>query len=137
MTDDDFHPEWTQPIMDAAIAVHAQLGPGLLESAYQVCLAHELGSRGIEFAREVPLPITYKGVRLDCGYRMDFVVDRRVIIEVKSVERLDSIHTAQALTYLKLSGLWVAMIINFNTTPVYRGVRRLLLPESRRNQPSS
>ncbi|MFO7956627.1 MAG: GxxExxY protein, partial [Candidatus Brocadiia bacterium] len=99
----------TKQIIGSAIAVHRELGPGLLESAYETCLAYELGRRGITFERQVSLPITYGEVRLDCGYRLDLVVDGRVIVEVKAVDKLLSIHEAQLLSYLKLSGLTVGL----------------------------
>src|SRR6187402_884474 len=91
-------------IIDAAIKVHRTLGPGLLESSYEVCLDHELNSRGLRVARQVPVPIVYEGIRLDCGYRLDLVVDGDIVVEVKSVEKLLPLHTAQVLTYLRLSG---------------------------------
>ncbi len=91
----------TEAVIGAAIEVHRALGPGLLESAYEQCLCHELSLRGIPFSRQVDLPVVYKGVRLDCGYRMDLVVDDQVIVEIKTVDRLSPVHEAQLLTYLK------------------------------------
>src|SRR5688572_16240059 len=94
----------TERIIGAAIDVHRSLGPGLLESAYQACLEYDLARKGVPFVRQVALPLTYHGMRLDCGYRIDFVVEEKVIIEVKSVERIAPIHYAQVITYLKLGG---------------------------------
>jgi GxxExxY protein len=101
----------SQAIIEAAIEVHRTLGPGLLESAYEQCLAHELGARHIPFDRQKPLPVDYKGVRLDCGYRLDFLVAGTVVVEVKAIEALLPIHKAQMLSYLKLGG-WEARIAN-------------------------
>lgn len=114
----------TRKIIGAAIAVHKALGPGLLESAYQECLAHEFSSLGLKFEREKPLPIIYKDVRLDCGYRLDFLVEGAVILEVKSVEDLLAIHEAQLLSYLKLSGFHVGLLINFNVRLLKNGIKR-------------
>ncbi|MGD9617310.1 MAG: GxxExxY protein [Alphaproteobacteria bacterium] len=106
--------ELTERIIGLAIEVHRHLGPGLLESAYEECLAFELQQSGIECRRQVALPVVYKDIRLDCGYRMNIVAGRRLIIEVKAVERILPIHEAQILTYLRLSRLRVALLINFN-----------------------
>jgi GxxExxY protein len=114
-------------IIGLAIEVHQHLGPGLLESAYEECLCFELGQAGVAFARQVPLPVVYKNVRLDCGYRMDIVVEREVIIEIKSLERLLPIHDAQVLTYLRLSGYRVGLLMNFNNVTLKDGLRRLVL----------
>lgn len=112
-------------IIGACIEVHRHLGPGLLESAYEVCLAHELSLRRLRFERQRPVPVSYKGVLLDCGYRLDLVVAGTFLIELKSVERLTPVHEAQALTYLKLTGLPVALLVNFNVTTLKHGLRRL------------
>jgi GxxExxY protein len=104
----------TEQIIAAAIAVHRALGPGLLESAYEACLYHELVTRGLRVERQKPLPLTYEGVKLDCAYRMDLVVEESVIVEVKSVAKLDRVHEAQMLSYLKISGLKVGLVLNFN-----------------------
>ena len=117
----------TEKVIGCAIEVHRMLGPGLLESAYQQALAHELQLRGIQFEMEVPLPVDYKNVHLDCGYRMDIVVEGRVIIELKSVEKLKGIHTAQLLTYMKLSGIQTGLLINFNSERLVDGLKRLKL----------
>jgi GxxExxY protein len=113
-------------IIGAAIEVHKALGPGLLESAYQTCHRRELELRGVEVETEVPLPVVYKGEKLDCGYRMDEVVGGLAVVELKSVERLEPIHEAQLLTYLKLSGLWLGLLINFNVPVLKQGIKRLV-----------
>ncbi|MFI4966241.1 MAG: GxxExxY protein [Caulobacterales bacterium] len=113
-------------VVDAGLKVHRALGPGLLESAYEQCLAHELGLRGVLVRRQVALPILYEGQRLDAGYRLDIVVADAVVVEVKSVEALSRLHEAQLITYLKLSGLRLGLLINFNV-PMFRdGVRRIV-----------
>lgn len=117
----------TERIIGFAIEVHRQLGPGLLESAYEECLCFELGRAAIAFKRQVSLPVVYKSVRLDCSYRLDIVAESRVIIELKAVERLLPIHEAQMLTYLKLSGLNVGLLLNFNTPTLKDGLRRMRL----------
>jgi GxxExxY protein len=119
--------ELSEAIIGAAIEVHRATGPGLLESAYQNFLAHELTLRRIAYAKEVPLPVAYKGVRLDCGYRMDFVIEYRIVLEVKSVEKLVAIHEAQLLTYLKLSGKRVGLMINFNSAVIRNSLLRRVL----------
>jgi len=113
-------------IMDAAIAVHTALGPGLLESAYQACLTFELNSRGLKVQTQVPLPINYRGVLIDAAYRLDLVVDDLVIIELKAVERLMPIHEAQLLSYLKLSGKRLGLLINFHVLRVKDGYKRIV-----------
>jgi len=104
----------TESIIGAAIDVHNTLGPGLLESAYEACLCHELMKRGLKFERQKPLPLTYGEVKLDCAYRMDVVVEQSVVIEIKSVERPTAVHSAQIISYLKIPGLHVGLVINFN-----------------------
>ncbi|MDQ3665055.1 MAG: GxxExxY protein [Acidobacteriota bacterium] len=116
----------TSEIIGAAIEVHRELGPGLLESSYEICLARELELRGISFELEKPLPLEYKGVRLDCGYRLDLLVSGAVIVEVKSVAALGPIHEAQLLTYLKLTGVKVGLLMNFNVVVLKDGLRRLV-----------
>src|ERR1700747_1177943 len=106
--------EITGAIVNSAMKVHSLLGPGLLESAYQACLAHELRSRGFEAAVELPLPLVYEGKKLEGGYRIDLVVEHQVIVEVKSVDALHPIHQAQLLSYMRLSGMSVGLLINFN-----------------------
>jgi GxxExxY protein len=115
----------TREIIGSSIDVHREVGPGLLESAYQPCLECELLRKGIKFRRQVPLPLTYRGVRLDCGYRMDLVVEDKVIVEVKSVDRIANIHHAQMITYLKLSGAQIGLLLNFNVTSMRQGIRRI------------
>ena len=116
--------ELTEAIIGAAIEVHRELGPGLLESAYQVCLAHELALREIPFEREKRLSVHYKGYEVDCAYRLDFVVAQRVIVELKSVDAILPINEAQLLSYLKLSGCRVGLLINFNVSILKKGIRR-------------
>ncbi|MBI2865256.1 MAG: GxxExxY protein [Chloroflexi bacterium] len=108
------HGDITDVILGAAIAVHKALGPGLLESAYEECLCHELDLKGMSYQRQVPLPVAYKGVKLDCGYRLDVVVNAVVILELKSVEKFLPVHEAQLLTYLRLSNKKVGLLVNFN-----------------------
>ena len=122
-----FLDEVTDPVIGAAIEVHRALGPGLLESAYEECLAFELSQRGLRVDRQRSLPLRYKDNLLDCSYRMDLVVQESVVIEVKAVERLEGIHSAQLLTYLKLSGFRVGLLMNFNVPVLRSGLRRLIL----------
>ena len=117
----------TQEIIGAAIEVHRALGPGLLESAYEECLCRELTLRGISFMRQVPLPLEYKGVKLDCGYKLDVVIADSVILELKSIESISPIHEAQLLTYLKLAGKKVGFVINFNVPVLKSGIVRKIL----------
>jgi GxxExxY protein len=114
-------------IIGAALEVHRMLGPGLLESSYRKCLYRELFIRQIPFQRELPLPLDYKGLRLDCGYRMDVVVARQIVVEVKSVAALAPIHEAQLLTYLKIGGFRLGLLINFNVVVLKDGIRRKIL----------
>jgi GxxExxY protein len=114
-------------VIGLAIKVHRALGPGLLESAYEECLAYEFTKNNLAFGRQVPLPLIYEEVRLDCGYRMDFVVDGQLLIEVKSIDRLLPIHDAQILTYLRLSGCRVGLLMNFNQEVLRDGLRRFVL----------
>ena len=116
----------SRDIIGAAIEVHRHLGPGLLESVYEKCLCKELALRGIEFERQVSLPVEYKGASLDCGYRLDVVVQDIVIIEIKSVESLLPIHQAQLLTYLKLSARKLGMLLNFNVPVMRQGIKRIV-----------
>lgn len=114
-------------VVDAGLRVHRALGPGLLESAYEHCLAHEFGLRGISVQRQVPLPIAYEGMRLDAGYRLDLLVADAIMVEVKAVEALSRLHEAQVLTYLKLSGRRLGSLMNFNVALFKNGIRRLAL----------
>ncbi len=117
----------THDVIGAAIDVHRALGPGLLESAYQECLCRELLLRGIPFERERPLPLEYRGIRLECGYRVDLLVASLVVVEIKSVEAIAPIHEAQLLTYLRLGGWHVGLVINFNVVVLKDGIRRRVL----------
>jgi len=117
----------TGAICSAAIEVHKHLGPGLLESAYEECLCHELHHRGVAFRRQVPLPVTYKGVQLDCGYQMDILVEDKVVLELKSVESILPVHEAQLLTYLKLSQKRVGLLLNFNVPLMKEGITRRVI----------
>lgn len=125
----------TEDTIGAAIEVHRALGPGLLESAYEACEAYELSERGRKVARQVPLPLVYKEVKLDCGYRLDLIVDDLVIVEIKAVDALNDVHKAQLLSYLKISGLKVGLLINFNVKMLKHGIVRVVnnLPESQRS----
>ena len=117
----------TGEIISAAIAVHRELGPGLLESTYEACLFYELEQRGLGVEKQRELPVRYRGVKLDCGYRIDLLVENSVIVELKSVDALLPIHEAQLLSYLKLSGLKVGLLINFNVEVLKTGVKRRVL----------
>jgi GxxExxY protein len=116
----------TEAIIGGAIQVHRVLGPGLLESAYEACLAFELKKRGLRIEQEKPLPLVYDQVKLDCGYRMDLVVEGAVAVEVKSVDAVAPIHEAQVISYLKLSGCKVGLLINFNVLQLKDGIRRFV-----------
>ena len=113
-------------VIGAAIAVHRTLGPGLLESSYDHCLAHEFDYLGIPFAREVAVPVVYRQAKLDCGYRVDFVVESEVIVEIKAVERITAVHQAQVMTYMKLLNLKRALLINFNVTILKDGLKSFI-----------
>ena len=117
----------TESVIGLAIEVHRALVPGLLESAYQECLCYELKTNGIAFARQVALPVAYKAVKLDCGYRMDLVVDDRLVVELKTVEKILPIHEAQLLTYLRLSEIRTGLLLNFNTAVLKNGIKRMVL----------
>ena len=119
--------ELSGKVIGAAIEVHKILGPGLLESAYEECLCHELELRAIPFERQKELPLEYKGVALDCGYRLDLVVANKLILELKTCEALEPIHEAQLLTYLKLTGIKLGLLINFNVPVLKEGIKRLAL----------
>jgi GxxExxY protein len=118
--------EISEKIIGCAIEVHKSLGPGLLESAYLDCLAYELELNGLFVERQRPLPLIYKEVKLDAGYRVDLIVERKVIIELKSVEAINEIHVAQVLTYLKLSDCKLGLLINFNVLKLVHGIKRLV-----------
>jgi GxxExxY protein len=114
-------------IIDAGLKIHRTLGPGLMESAYEQCLAYELGRRGLAARRQVALPIVYEGVRLDAGYRLDMVVEDTVIVEIKAVDALTALHEAQIMTYLKLSALRIGLLVNFNVLLFKNGLKRFVL----------
>jgi GxxExxY protein len=114
-------------IIGAAIEVHRHLGPGLLESAYEECLAYEFAQCGLPFERQKPLPVQYKGVKLDCGFRLDFLVGKLVVVEVKAVEALAPVHSAQVLTYLRLTGCKLGLLLNLNEWRMGDGIKRLVL----------
>ena len=116
----------SETIIGAAIEVHRELGPGLLESAYEACLCHELALRKVPFKRQVPLLVHFKGVQLDCGYRMDILADDLVIVELKSVESFRPFDEAQLLTYLRQRKLWLGLLINFNVTVLRKGIKRMV-----------
>jgi len=122
------HEDLTEQIIGAAIEVHRALGPGLLESAYEECLCHELNIREIPFRRQVSLPVLYKGVKLDCGYRIDLIVDDRVILELKCTEHILPVHEAQLLSYMKMTNVRVGILVNFHVATLVRGgiVRKVI-----------
>ncbi len=126
----------TRQIIGSAIEIHRALGPGLLESAYEACLAYELIQRGLQVEQQKPLPVVYRGVRLECGYRLDLLIEDAVIVEIKAVEKLAPIPEAQLLSYLKLSDCRVGLLINFHVDVLKDGVRRLVnrFPDSQRSQ---
>jgi len=117
----------TEQILKYSFKVHSELGPGLLESSYKECLWYELNKNGISTEKEKALPLIYQEVKLDIGYRIDLLVEGKVIVEIKAVETLIDIHTAQVLTYLKLSGCKIGLLLNFNTTQLKNGIKRLIL----------
>lgn len=118
----------TEAVIGAAVEVHRALGPGLLESAYEQCLCRELSANRLAFERQVSMPIRYKGVQVDCGYRLDLLVEKSVVVELKCVEQLLPVHESQLLTYLKLSGIRVGLLINFNVSVLRQGIKRLVNP---------
>jgi GxxExxY protein len=118
--------EITEQIIASAMDVHRHLGPGLLESAYEICLCHELKLREINFERQKKLPLEYKGMNLDCGYRLDLLVENQVVVELKTVEKILPVHQAQLLTYLKLLNVKVGLILNFNQALLKNGICRMV-----------
>ena len=124
--DDDIEKIATN-VVDAIFKVHSSLGPGLLESVYEVCLAHELHLRGIAFERQVSIPVNYEGLKLDAGLRLDLLIEKSIIIEIKAVESLLPVHKAQLLTYLKLSGHRLGFLTNFNVAVIKDGLKRVIL----------
>ena len=119
--------ELTGAVIGAAIEVHRQLGPGLLESTYETCLCYELVARGVPFLRQVPVPVVYHDVKLDCGYRVDLVAGSQLVVELKSVAAIEPIHEAQLLTYMRLGGWRLGLLINFNVMLLKSGIRRRIL----------
>ena len=119
--------ELTEAVIGAAMEVHRTLGPGLLESTYEMCLCRELVIREIPFERQVPIPVEYKGIKLDCGYRADIIVDSRILVEIKAIDSLLPVHDAQLLTYLKLGDWKIGLLINFNVELLKHGLRRRVL----------
>jgi len=122
MKEDDI----TSKIIGAAIEVHKHLGPGILESAYEICLAHELRTQGLNVESQIILPVVFKGVKLEAGYRLDLLVEKTVVVEIKAVEELANIHLAQTLTYLRLGGFRLGLIINFNVPKLIEGLKRVV-----------
>lgn len=116
----------TEAIIGDAIAVHRELGPGLLESIYEACLASHLSERGLKTERQIAMPVIYRGERLDCAYRIDLLVERRIVVELKTVTRLDPVHLAQMMTYLKFSDCAIGLLLNFNVTRLVDGLRRVV-----------
>jgi GxxExxY protein len=121
--------EITRDIIGSAIEVHRHLGPGLLESAYEECLCHELMIRNLSFERQKPVPVVYKNTKLNCGYRLDLLVEDRIVVELKSVEGIGAIHEAILITYLKLSGHKLGLLINFNVALLKDGIKRFKMPD--------
>jgi GxxExxY protein len=119
--------ELTSQIIGAGIEVHRELGPGLLESAYEACLCHELSLRQIAFTRQVMLPVIYMSMRVDCGYRADVIIADKVVVEVKAVETVTDLHQAQLLTYLRITGKKIGLVLNFNSVTLKDGITRLVL----------
>ena len=117
----------TREIIGAAIEVHKHIGPGMLESAYEECLAYELASRGLSVTRQIPVPVVYKEVKLECGYRVDILVNDTVVLELKSVDVLAPIHEAQILTYMRFAKRRIGLLINFNVTVLKNGIRRYVM----------
>ena len=118
--------ELTGEIIGCAMRVHTVLGPGLLESAYEACLYYELNKTGLKVTKQVPLPLVYEDVKLECGYRIDLLVENKVIVEIKSVESLNPIHSVQLLTYLKLSNCKLGLLLNFNVLQLKNGIKRVV-----------
>jgi len=116
-------------LLDAAFQVHKEIGPGLLESTYEACLSYEASERGLFIETQLPLPVIYKEVKLDCGYRIDLRAEKKVIVEIKAVEALNDVHLAQVLTYMKLSGCKLGYLVNFNVKQLKDGIKRIVLSE--------
>lgn len=114
-------------VLDSSFMVHSTLGPGLLESAYEECLYYEISNSGLKVCKQKPLPLVYKEIKLDAGYRVDLLVEEQVIVEIKSIEAINDIHIAQVLTYMKLSGCKLGLLVNFNVLHLKEGIKRLIL----------
>ena len=117
----------SKEIIGCAIEVHKNIGPGMLESAYEECLAYELKQKGLNFERQKPVPVHYKEIKLDCGYRIDLLVEKLIILELKSIDSLSKIHTAQILTYMRFANIKTGLLINFNVTVLKNGIKRFVL----------
>ena len=117
----------SKEIIGCAIEVHKNIGPGMLESAYEECLAYELKQKGLNFERQKPVAVHYKEIKLDCGYRIDLLVENQIVLELKSIESLSKIHTAQILTYMRFANIRKGLIINFNVTMLKNGIKRFVL----------
>jgi GxxExxY protein len=126
-TEKGLHRELTEAIIGAAITVHRELGPGLLESVYEKCLAFELAERGLSVATQKEIPVRYRNLTFDCSFRADLIVENKVLLELKSIDQLMPIHTSQVITYLKLTGLRTALLINFNVPTLKTGLKRISL----------
>ena len=126
-TEGGIHRELTEVVIGAAITVHRELGPGLLESVYEKCLAFELADRGLSIATQKEIPVRYKNLNFDCSFRADLIVENKVLLELKSIDQLMPIHTSQVITYLKLTGLKTALLINFNVPTLKTGLKRISL----------
>ena len=126
-TEEGLHRELTEAIIGAGIAVHRELGPGLLESVYEKCLAFELADRGLSVTTQKEIPVRYKNLTFDCSFRADLIVENKVLLELKSIDQLSPIHTSQVITYLKLTGLRTALLINFNVPTLKTGLKRISL----------
>ena len=119
--------ELSNRVIGCALEVHRSLGPGLLESTYEQCLAHELSRAGIKFQTQHPQPVVYKGIQLDCGYRIDFIAEEELVLELKSVQKISDLHVAQLMTYLKLAGMKTGLLLNFNVAKLKDGLRRVVI----------
>ncbi len=126
-TEEGLHRELTESIIGAAITLHRELGPGLLESVYEKCLAFELADRGLSVSTQKEIPVRYKNLTFDCSFRADLIVENKVLLELKSIDQLTAIHTSQVITYLKLTGLRTALLINFNVPTLKTGLKRISL----------
>ena len=123
--------EISKEVLDAAFKVHTKLGPGLLESAYQECLFYEIKKKGLSIEKEYPLPLEYEDVKLDVGYRIDLLIENKFVVEIKSVEKINDVHLAQILTYLKLSDINLGLLLNFNVTRLKHGIKRVINSRTR------